>query len=388
MALSIASSPVSHVLSKNDITYQLLSTGHGILENYKVRVKVLFARDYDTSNYVLVAELAAHPDEDGKTFFNIKNIIDAELDNLVRAEPPLPPATYNPLNDPAQHTEAKIWRRFKIQYAEHYGSPPSDQAYVDDAEKFGYYGGVDHTRADALTYLTLGINGRAFTNNIVGRNVAPDQPVYISYMNNKSTAANISTVITPYSSETGANMPGIINTYTVPPNKVFILPIGVLQNGIDNNEVYMYTVNLKRGVTSVKNIKIKVDRRPLPWHFDLIYLNGFGVPEVFRVKGERSRTLKVNRKKAINEKGDQYQFDYDINEIINYNSGYLSESEADALQELLVYNHLYEIDPGVAYLPIDLTTSSFSISKTGQFLRDIKFAGVISSKKKIIPLQS
>jgi hypothetical protein len=99
------------------------------------------------------------------------------------------------------------------------------------------------------------------------------------------------------------------------------------------------------------------------------YLNSFGGVETLRCKGKSKVSLEITRFKsnALGTRKSYYGFnaqtDEDQDTIWTYRTGFMTAKEAEALQELFIYNQAWEVSSDGA-LPIDLLTTKFEISET------------------------
>jgi hypothetical protein len=72
----------------------------------------------------------------------------------------------------------------------------------------------------------------------------------------------------------------------------------------------------------------------------------------------------------VSDISQRYQYDYSIEQYFTYRTGFLSLAEMEALQELMAYNEIYEVDSN-GYIPLLLEEDSFQITETRQQLHSL-----------------
>ena len=115
----------------------------------------------------------------------------------------------------------------------------------------------------------------------------------------------------------------------------------------------------------------------------LMYFNSFYVPEIAHFTGVQIKDLEVERdiRNSIITSGykatdtEVGQFDETWGNTYTYTSGFISKKEKDALQEILIYNNVFEIYEN-GYLLILITGKKFNIKNSGEFLHSISFKAV------------
>ena len=110
----------------------------------------------------------------------------------------------------------------------------------------------------------------------------------------------------------------------------------------------------------------------------LMYLNSFSAPQVLRCIGDLVEDVGISRQESRHILPPAYnpafaeirQYDADWSEVFTYHTGWVTRLEARALQEMLIYNYLYEVSP-YGYIPLYLVSESFPITATRDTLHSI-----------------
>jgi hypothetical protein len=119
-----------------------------------------------------------------------------------------------------------------------------------------------------------------------------------------------------------------------------------------------------------------------------MYLNSFCCPETLRCIGDFKTQLQVPRSESeriltpdnSSTTAERFQYDQAFDNYFTYNSGFLSAFEVDALQELLIYNQLYEVYTD-GYIQLKLTENKFDITESRQFLHATSFQAIPATRQ-------
>lgn len=353
--------------TKNSIEYTFDFSGYSELKNYKVKYEILFQEEYRTGDYTKIVEGSVFPDANGKAKLDVSSIIHSAVKNAINIEEILPSLSAT------VPFVVKNSRQFKIKYVEEYGIPPEEQSWIEGAEKIAFAGGIDSDIWSERSFLN---NSSIFSNHPTQKTVGINQSDFLSFFN--ASGGHVAQV--QFHKTDGTSNASTI-TGSVGANEIICYPVGPANFSLPA-KTYKYTITIG-GETRV----YYVNPRFYQWKYDLIYLNGFGCPEVFRCTGTSKRKLKVSRFKAQNEE-EIKQVDYDFSQVMLYRSGYLKKDDIKSAQEFLVYNELYEIDSENSnFIPLDLLDDSYELDSTRSFLHALQFSARISTKKKIIPIQ-
>lgn len=345
-------------------------------ENYRVLFEVYFERTYRGGDYRLAAQLEGVPEAGtGYVYFDISSILAAEC-RAGRAEP-LVPAW-----DTAAPVLADNVRRYYVRFTERYGAPPVAQDWE--------YGGGIRTAMDAGISQALWAEGDFLgdmdADNALltwlpdGKKVGLTQPEFLAWYNYTGGTSSIRLEMEWYSIEDGA-MGGSDTLYatdplSVPAGEVALIPVSPTRMGLDTEDTaYKYRVRvvISGGAVRSQWRTYYIDREYYESERYVQYLNGFGVPEVWRCTGAYGKSLKVDRDTAerpllpgYNElASDRYQYARRWDTELAYRTGYTSRVEADALQEMLIAGEVYDVS-ATGYIPLMITSNSFRVTETGR----------------------
>lgn len=384
MSVALVTYPPAKVLSKNPILYQVQSTAFSGLNNYRIVFRVLFEKTYASGTYEQIVELEDTPDGDGFTTWNIQAIIEATLiENTVLQVPDI--------SDNTSYLADNI-RRFKIEFAEKYGSPAVIQSFTASSVSSAIHGGIDMQIFADTDY----INGIDISNPFLtwlpdGQKVSSKQAVYLTWHNYTGSTVGLIREASVYNANNVLVQTITPDETSVGINRSLVVPIGPEQLGITDPDAVKYTVSFLDSLTGDAPVSgdrtFYIDKNPAHCERSALWFNSFNQPETLRLTGrttvalsidrqEFTRTLPFNYSPII---GEIMQHSADWANTFTYRTGYLRKKEVDALQDLLVRNLLFEItDDG--YYRMHLTDKKYHISECLQFLHQLQMEAVRSLK--------
>lgn len=369
--------------------------------NYRVFFEVFFEETYRVGDYVQAAQLQGVPDADGYIYFDISSILAARCRSN-RSEPLVPVwSTSAPLL-------ADNIRRYYIRYTEEYGEPPvaTDWTY-SGGTKLAIDGGIaQQIFADGDWLGALDATDALLTWMPDARRLAVDQPEYLPWYNHFGDG-DYYIEMQWYSIVDNAESTAV-NFYdgtplTVLETEVALFPVSPTLMGLNTEPTaYKYRVRVTNGIAEMSQWRYYyIDRDYYESKRYLQYLNGFGTPECVRCTGDWGKKLKVDRQvgstvlqpgyNSFASERTQYARTWE-NELV-YRTGFLTQGEADALQEMLLAGEVYDVSTD-GYIPLLLVSESFSVSETRQTLRSYQFSAlsridsVNYSKKKLTSASS
>ncbi len=355
-------------------------------ENYKALLDVFFENTYREGDYAQAARLEGLPEAGtGYVYFDLSAVLSAEC-RAARSEPLVPEwGTNTPfLGD--------NMRRWYFRYTEQYGAPVAAQPWTYGIDKTAYDGGVSQARyADGDFLADMDGDNALLTWMPDGKSLALEQPEYLTWYNHTSATRTVYLRVVWYniadgttSSPTDYFTPGL----SVLAGESAVFPVWPALFGLDaETDAYKYTVQV--GYTSITFSALSqarsyyIDRDYYESERHLVYLNGFGVPETWRCTGEIAKRLRVQRQTAerplspgYNElASDRYQHARSWDVELTYRTGYLTKTQADALQELLIAGEVYDVSE-TGYIPLQITSSDFRVTETRQELHAYEFSAV------------
>lgn len=394
---------------------QVTATGYASLDfpniaadntpaNHKVLLDVFFESNYLSGDYRRKASLEGTIDTAGIIEFNIENIIQSELE-ITLADPPLPPFNETEMK------KADILRRYYVRYREEFDGGSEDWNF--GLVKLVLCGGIaQNLFADYDFFSNLTIENSFLTWYPDGKTIDTIQPEYLAWYNYTGATQNILLEINLYN-EDGYDT--TIHRYDSPtpinvaPHEVVLIPVGYTQIDISDEETLKYSVRVVDKSSDWEGGNPDYFSQPRQFYVDyqhyreiryIQYLNGFCIPQTLRCIGDFSNELQVSREKSVRiltpgyssyfTQLRQHQVDYDNR--FTYRSGFLSDQEVDALQELKIYNQAFEVyEEG--YIPLYIEDKNYDIADTENFLNAIEIQATPALKQKnysniMIPLSA
>lgn len=380
---------VPSVSTSQDLTIQEVA----LPDNYKIHLEVFFERTYLAGDWVRVAQCVAIPHDRNNVSFQINEILHSELKKSYASAP-------IPATDVSAPYIADNLRRYYVRYTEESGTDPTKEVWTVERVKTLFCGGIDQddfVTNDFFTGLT-DVNS-LLTNFPDKRIVSPSQPNYISWFNYTGSEQTIDLKVVMYDE---SNTATTIYKYTASPlvvadQETATIPIGYNQleladEGID---IIYYTVQvtyqLDHHTTLSQMRTFYVDHSYQEFERHILYLNAFCMPEVIRCIGEMSTALQVIREESakilppdytvtaeeIIQHNEEYEVEY------TYRTGFLTINEKEALQEMLIYNDLFEVLSS-GYLALYITDKNFNIANRDRENRvTLEFNAKPRLKKKI-----
>lgn len=363
-------------------------------ENYSIQIDVFFQSDYNDGAWKNVATLSEIPDVNGITELDLKDIIEAEIINSFE-EPDLPIVGNTTMY------VANNLRRFSIRYAEYFGSPVSEENAVFADTRVAMCGGVDQSIYPNNSFLSGITEENSFlTWYPNGKTVSPDLPEFLPWYNYTGSGKNICLIIKTYDQDGVETETVLYNDseefLRVEANEVAIIPVGLEQLGFDDEDIRKYCIQVRNYIPPdvVQDLELYSPERCyyVDWyHYNclktIVYFDGFCLPVVLRLTGRTKMDLSVNRLESnavlpsdfTNTQREVFQYDFEWENTFTFRTGYLQKKEVDALQQILIYNHSYEIENG-RYVPLHITDKTFRITECLQFLHSLEFRAIQSLK--------
>lgn len=382
MAITLTEPNSLSCFTKNDVAFQVTATGYSSLDNYRINYQVSVQAGYGTGDFEIVAKNVVALDANGIGYIRPRAILHAAVLNNIADEDLLPP-----LSSPVPYVY-EISRVFKVQVWEEYGIPLAPQPFVNSADHLAILGGVDEDFYDNGNFFeNLATTPIFFTQNNELKEIGLSQPDFMAYYSHGGETAEVT--ITKYANDNTTSI--VTLTLALAAQEVGVFPVGPPALG-DMTDIYRYVVAIDDpggggGMTAGIRRDFFIDKAQDDVYYDLIYMNGFYCPEVFRCTGDIDRKLSVERYKSLQD-NKVVQYDYDFDQLVTLRTGFIPTSMAEALQELFVYNELYEINYETEkYILLDLTDNNYNLTRTRRYLHALTFEARYSEKKKIISIR-
>lgn len=364
-------------------TNNTTSSPYNLPDNHKVICEVFFESAYRSSVYNKIVRLDTLIDQDGIASFDLHEILNTEgLESL--ADPAIP--AFN--SDAPQIADNT--RRYYVRVREDYEGIPSTSWIIQGIYYF-MLGGIDMVLDAQYDFFgSLGQANSLLTWYPSGKTVDSQQPEYLAWYNYSGSAADVCLYVDFYDEDDvlqdSIHYNDPAEVITVEAMETALLPAGLAQ--LDTTSI---AYDIKKYIVKVVDSADPntVYSQSRIYYVDHLYyrekkyiqyLNGFGVPETLRCVGDLDIDLEVDRENSKRilspdyqqSYGQNFQYKHDFINIRTYRSGYLRREEVEALQEILIYNHLYQVNSQeqVRLLIID---NRYQITTTRQFLHSIQF---------------
>lgn len=390
MAISIITIPTKAALSRNPIRVETLSSGYSTLANYRVVIRILFEKSFNSDNFEEVVEVEAIPDPDGICRFDFSRTLHAELVRNRNLKIPT-------IDD--QHPFAlDSTRRFKVEYLERFGEPQEDGSSSISSPVKLLHGGVDQ-HYHGLNDFFSNINA---TNSILsympdGRRVHRDEANFITYLNHRSTHTLFALKVRSWS-VTGNELDviwrhkGISGGPDDPPGveiwQAATYPVTASVMGLAASAV-KFSVQVW-SIDSSSFDEVEAVSQEVTFYIEenyvhrpstIIWLGGFANPQILTCTGNRESRLQVDRmmsrhiftNNADPRQMSSRQHQRDFNTPWTFYTEPLTEDEALALQEMLIENELFEFAPDGNCYRLQLTGKDYDITKVRRTPNSLKF---------------
>lgn len=388
----------SGIASGSPSDFHYAAEASNIPDNYYVLVDIFVENTYDQGDYERVAILKGVPDADSNLHFNIEEVLDKHIFRLIALDSglPIPRFTDNEV------VKADVTRRYFFRYTE-YSDDLAEPVVATSDIKLALCGGIAaNLWAEYDFFTSIGIDNSLLTWYPDGKNVSTEQPEWLSWYNYTGEAKTIVLQLIRYTAtETLPNLYAfdILEKVEAQDKEILLIPCGYEQLGIDDeDEVLKYTVRVVDADSDWEGGNPEYLSQARTFYVDIFYyeekryvqyLNGFCLPETLRCVGNFSSDLEVQRETTTRLLTEDYssafrelkQAAHDYDNIFTYRSGYLSKHEVDALQELLLYNHAWEVyEEG--YIPLLIRSDRFALFTTRQYLHSVAFEAVPALRRR------
>lgn len=352
-------------------------------DNYKVYIDVAIEATYGAGDFEIFATLEGIPGTDSEAIFDLSGVLHNAIQHMLPT-PPLP--TWGSadiyLLDSLRTYYIRVWEMADEEGYTEVEQGPDKLAMCGGIAQnlFATYGFFDNLNADnsLLTW---------YPNN---KKVSTEQPEYLPWYNYTGASK---TIVLEYVRYTISGAQPALYAFDIDPievgeNRVAVIPCGYTQLDIDDDEVLKYTVRVVDDDSDWEGGTPTYLSQPRTYYVDynyyrstryLMYLNSFCAPQVLRCIGDLAEEMEVARQDSRHILQPNYnfafaeirQYDAEWTELFTYNTGWLSRTEARALQEMLAYNHIYEVST-YGYIPLYLLSQSFPITATRNTLHSIE----------------
>ena len=362
---------------------------------------VFIEETYEAGDFKRVADLSERPTSAGRVVFDISHILAAEgMRTLI--DPPIP--SFSADNVTKADNIRQYYIRYRLNYDDIVASPinPGDNEWYYNTTSKVILGGISQNLfADYNFFGNLSASNSLLTWYPDGKTVGTAQPEFLPFINYTSGDLIVALQVTTTDSDGATATVYKYTDYaiTLARWETALIPCGFAQLGLDADAgIAKYTVRVVFKDIEVPENPVLVYSQARTYYVDydyhleeryLMYLNGFSVPMTLRCIGNFTNELEVDRQETVKilppdysattAEEKQYAAEYD--NYFTYRSGYLPKWEVDALQELPIYNVLYEVyEQG--YMPLLVKNNRFPITETRQQLHSMEIVTVPALKAR------
>ncbi|UOR06750.1 SprB repeat-containing protein [Hymenobacter aerilatus] len=332
---------------------------------------------YGSGVFVQIGTVLEQPaDRDGRTVFQVEELLDAYLDYYV-------PAVWQ-----ATITQATpLFRRFYLQYAEVFGEPPVRDAATVLTQNFVLRGGLSRYEGVARTYqdsyrplvrpfLTWQPNDKA---------VYLDQPEFLYYLVDSAVTEFELRLRVRYDDDsteerTVATQEGVARF------EVYCLPAGFQQLGLADTEErhvvgWEVWVSSTTGTAQTETRRYQLDRRPVRQRRYLVYANSLGGMDTVAMTGEGQLDAEVVGEEVERSPvpfpdpllDDQLVLDRTLRPVLKLAGGVRDNSREwlAAQQELLLSRRVLLLT-GPRWQPVVVKAQTTTIRKEGENVQTLE----------------
>jgi hypothetical protein len=349
-------------------------------ENYRILWDLFLEVDYLSGQYDRVAQGEEFLNASSEAYLNLERILDAQIKTTL-ATPGIPEYSNEaPLL-------ADNLRRYYIRYREAYDDIEEPSWTLSSVRRVILGGIAQNLFAQGDFLNTINEETAFLTWKPDNRTIGPSTKEYLAWYNYTGSTKNLvleyrgtyadGSVTTAYYRYESPNVQAL-------PGETVLFPVGYSEVGQDDDLIVSYKVRVidrgedyEGGVPTYlsKSRTYNLDRYYRESERTLMYRNGFGCPETLRCLGYATTDLSTDREDAthILEPGyaattrERFQSEVSWRNIFTYRTGYLPKLELDSLQEMVIYNQVYEVLPEV-YVPLFITNKDMAITETRQLL--------------------
>lgn len=347
-------------------------------DNHRVIVELFWEVGYLGGGFRRVAAMQPAYDRQGLVWLHLQDLFTAQW-QATQATVPIP-------QDITQPTRADNLRRYYLRYTEASGNPLEYDEFQSSAVQMVMWGGVGNRYWSAGNPLD-GLTDIASLLHYYpsGKPVAPRQPEWLAWYNYTGEVVTLQLELVATANDNTDEAPIILyptTPLTLQPGETALFPAGPQAVQVDTATVRKYTLTVQKntGDTLSEPRTYWIDNL---YHEDmriLQYLNSFGIPETLRCTGRLSHNLKIDRGDTrrnldvgyFGPSRERIQWDFEGEPVYTYRSGYLPPQAVRALQELMLYNEVWEaITPG-NWRAMHVLNRSMPLPETGQVLNAVE----------------
>lgn len=354
--------------------------------DYKILLDIYFEPTYLSGSFESIVSLDLYIDSASEVIVDISSILHAALEEAL-------PELQIPAFDAAVPFKADILRQFYFRYRESFEGV--SEVWTDSTNRLVLCGGISQALFAAGDFFgSLNELNSLLSWYPLSKTVSADQPEWLAWFNHTGSTNEIALQVFQYSADSSLPTSTFAfseSTLNATPNEVVLIPCGPTQLGVSSNTL-KYVVRVvdqaNTNITLSQKKNFYIDRLQYRSSRFVMYLNSFHLPETLRCVGVFELALEISRQDRRRVLTDGYsptspetfQYDQSYQQVFTYRSGYLSKKEVESLQELLIYNKIYEVS-SLGSIPLHLNEKKFRITTTGDILSSLQFKAIRSQRQ-------
>lgn len=384
VTISVELESSRYYFSRNPITLPLDAGDEyrqdpGLKPNLTFLCEVFIEPEYLSGEFVRVGAPVEQPaDRQGRTVFQVEELLDAYLDYYVPAPDQRRIARADPL-----------FRRFYLQHAEVYGEPAERAATTTLLQHYVLLGGLSAYEATQRTFFTSYQPALRpfFTWQPRELLVAPDQPEFLLFQVPTATLPLIRQVaVATY--QDGSTATVFVDEVEGPRRyELYCLPAGRAQLALPEPagkhlvswEVFVVDED---GVAQSERRRYVLDRRPAAQRRYVLYANSLGGLNTAAFLGEAQLDAEVSGEEAERGPvpfpdplaGDVLVLDRSLRPVVKLASGVRENSREwlAVAQDLLLSRRVLLLGPGRRWLPGVVKTRTVPVLKEGEWQQTLE----------------
>ncbi len=341
--------------------------------NYRAVYELFSELDYGSGMFKSLFSGESIPNVAGLTRINIQNILTAFV-GAIRFVPP------NCTTVPAHR--ANHIRRYYFRYTEKYGAPTTQQAWTTTAIKKMITGGIPNNVALRADWLATRTIDTCFLNTLPDdRLVAQNSPEFVVWYNYTDVFQSLKVEWKVWLNTDGSDTTGINSVISLyaSPNETLMIP-ALKSHDYPDNAAAVEIRLLDQTNTPVSGWRrYTIDRRYREDERYLMFLNQYGVFESVRLTGATAMGVELERRESIRYKDDvieTFEAEKKWRRSFSYRTGYLSQEECRALENLVASRFVFEVSLTEGYIPVRITDTKFTLDDGKQDLWALEIKAV------------
>lgn len=374
LVISINNDDTFHAVA---LTVSQSATNTQYTPNLKIFCELLTVDDHGHDKVVISAALS--PDLNGNAIWDFSKPLTSECLSAGADLPSLYDVVFS---------KGKVVREYFVQLTELYGEPQTAKMSIRGTRKRVVYGGLPkHLQHWTFLNSLSSTDDRIRFMNSYGWSlkVTTDQPNYLSWFNFRNDLESVKVQVElTYKDGTIYNFTA--HTFeTVQQYEKLVIPIGLKQLGA--NDFYpelsidSYIVSLKSAGRMVSDYHLcTIDDRVHIYKRFFLYQNSLGAFETFFTVGRKSNSYEIEKSNAriiqvndfVLEKGEDIDFDIQLQEKEKINTGWKSKHEIKRLRDFFMSSEKLTLIDG-KWWPISVSSNSIEEFQDGNGMYALAF---------------